>query len=251
MKYEKLSGRVFYITAFIFLAIAAFAGIALHGDNKSIIPYSSIVIPVTHIICCGLSFICIIKPIYPLNVIICFVESILTVLTNTEILGVFLFYTGIIIFWLNDIITVKKKIYLIIFFALHILSIFLGYTHGWVHTLITFGSSIFMLSFILWIYTILKERFSCFLPTNVTHNNILGSKQPGSELSLSSYGLTERQINLVLDYVYNNLSYKALSEKYALSHSLVKKEFNEVFQIFKVSKIEELYILLLQYQLKK
>lgn len=251
MKLEKFFSRAFYITAFLFLGIAAFAGFYFNGDKNSIIPYSHIVIPVTHVICCAFSLICVFKPIYPLNFIICLVESSLTILTDSEILGAFLFYTGIIIFFFEGVLTARKKIALLLFFILHLITILLYYPHGWVQTMILFGSSLFMMSFFLWIYSILKERLSCFLPTNVTKNKTVGLKQPGTELHLSDYGLTERQINLVMDYIYSNLSYKDLSEKYSLSLSLVKKEFNEVFQIFGVSKIEELYILLLQYQLKR
>ncbi|MCR4953208.1 MAG: hypothetical protein K6A43_03955 [Treponema sp.] len=251
MKQEKVAGRVFYIFAFIFLVIATWAGFYYHGDIHSIVPYSHVVIPTIHIISCLFAFVCIIKPIYPFNFIVCLIESSLTILTGDEILGVFLFYAGIIIFCLHGEVSTKKKITISIFFAFHCLTILLSYTHGWMKTMITFGSSLFMAAFFLWIYSILKERLSCFLPSKVTHNTTVGFKQPGSELKLSDYGLTERQINLVLDYIYNNISYKELGEKYALSHSLVKKEFNEVFQIFNVSKIEELYILLLQYQLKR
>lgn len=251
MKQVNFSSRLFYICSFLFLVIATLAGFYFHGDQKTIIPYSHIVIPTIHIISCLFSLVCIIKPIYPLNFIVCLVESSLTIITGTEILGVFLFYAGLIIFCLHGEFDTKKKIGIISFFAWHFITIFLSYTHGWMNTMITFGSSIFMMSFFLWVLFILKEKFSCFLPQKVTHNTTVGFKQPGSELKLSDYGLTERQINLVLDYVYNNLNYKALSEKYALSHSLVKKEFNDMFQIFHVSKIEELYILLLQYQLKR
>ena len=47
------------------------------------------------------------------------------------------------------------------------------------------------------------------------------------------------------------MSYKEISEKYYVSISTVKKIFAEVFKIFNVSNIEELRILLLQYQVKE
>ena len=49
----------------------------------------------------------------------------------------------------------------------------------------------------------------------------------------------------------NKLSYKELSEKYFVSISTVKKIFADIFKIFNVSNIEELRLLLLQYQVEE
>ena len=78
---------------------------------------------------------------------------------------------------------------------------------------------------------------------------MLANVMQGDVVSLSTYGLTGRQISLVLDYIYNQTSYKELGEKYGLGLSTIKREFSIVFKIFGVSKIEDLKMLLLQYQL--
>jgi len=56
---------------------------------------------------------------------------------------------------------------------------------------------------------------------------------------------------MILDNIQNNLSYKQLSEKYFVSVSTVKKDFSEVFQVFEVTKLEELHLLLLRYQVSR
>ena len=92
---------------------------------------------------------------------------------------------------------------------------------------------------------------SCLFPQNVRENNTIIGKPAGSTISLSEYGLNERQSNFVIENIHNKLSYKEISEKYFVSISTVKKIFAEVFKIFNVSNIEELRILLLQYQVKE
>ena len=100
----------------------------------------------------------------------------------------------------------------------------------------------------MWIYTILKAKLSCLFPQNVRDNNSVIGKPAGSAISLKDYNLNERQRLFVMEHIYNKLSYKEISEKHFVSISTVKKIFAEVFRIFEVSNIEELRILLLQYQ---
>ena len=77
------------------------------------------------------------------------------------------------------------------------------------------------------------------------------NQKPGTAISLSDFKLSERQINFVLANLHRNLSYKEISEEYFVSVSTVKKEFAEVYKVFNVSKLEELRILLLQYQIEE
>jgi len=85
----------------------------------------------------------------------------------------------------------------------------------------------------------------------IMENSTIGSKIPGTELKLSDYDLTERQVNFIYDYINNNLTYNDLTEKYYVSLSTVKKEFADVFKIFGVTKNDELKLLLLQYVVEK
>ena len=80
---------------------------------------------------------------------------------------------------------------------------------------------------------------------------VLSNVRKGDVISLTEYGLTGRQISLVIDYIYKQSSYKELSQQYGIGISTVKREFTIVFKIFGVSKIDELKMLLLQYQIKE
>ena len=136
-------------------------------------------------------------------------------------------------------------------FFFHMITIGLTYNHGIKYMLISAGYSVFCFAFYLWIYSNLKAKFSCLFPQNVRDNNTIIGKPAGAVISLSDYNLNERQSNFVLENIHNKLSYKEISEKYFVSLSTVKKIFAEVFKIFEVSNIEELRILLLQYQVKE
>ena len=135
--------------------------------------------------------------------------------------------------------------------VVHFITLCLTYTHGIKSMLLLMGYSAFCCAFYIWIYTILKAKFSCLFPQNIREINSVIKKPAGSSISLSDYNLNERQISFVLENLYNKMSYKEISEKYFVSISTVKKIFAEVFKIFNVSNIEELRILLLQYQVKE
>ena len=248
------SERVVAVVGFLFLLVATIMSILLDGAPNSIIEKiapTAIVIPLVHGICLLLAVICIIKPNPTLMITIFLIESELTILTNYEELGIFFFYAALILLLCKDILSNKKKYYVYVIFFFHILTLALTYTHGLTYTLIDIGYSLFCFAFYLWIYSILKAKFSCIIPQNVRENNAIIGKPAGAVISLSDYNLNERQSTFVIENIHNKLSYKEISEKYFVSISTVKKIFAEVFKIFEVSNIEELRILLLQYQVKE
>lgn len=248
------SERVVAVVGFLFLLVATIMSILLNGDPNSIIEKiapTAIVIPVVHGICLLLTVICIIKPNPSLMITIFLSESELTILTNYEELGIFFFYAALILVLCKDILSNKKKYYVYVLFFFHIITLALTYTHGVKYTLIDIGYSLFCFAFYLWIYSILKAKFSCIIPQNVRENTTIIGKPAGAVISLSDYNLNERQSTFVIENIRNKLSYKEISEKYFVSISTVKKIFAEVFKIFEVSNIEELRILLLQYQVKE
>lgn len=248
------SERVVSLVGFLFLLLAVGSALYFNGDKKSIIELfadSKTVIIATHALCAAATFVMIFVPNAHVMICVLMVESVLTILTDYEQLGIFFFYAAFLLLLSKNIFTKHVKGKMIFLYSLHILSILLSYTHGWAYTLVAFGTSIFQGVFYIWIYKILKSKFSCFIPKNVTENLVLAGLKPGSELILSAYPLSERQITFILDNMHSNLSYKELSEKHYVSISTVKKDFMEIFQIFGVSKLEELHLLLLQYQVKK
>lgn len=244
--------RIIALTGFLFLLIAFISSFIVLEDPYSILQYlfnTQTIVHIVHGTGALLCFILIFVPNTFCFLIVLYIESILNILTSYEQLGIIFFYFYIILGITKGYFLKNLKIYLIISFLIHFLSIILIFPHGWAKVFISLGTSTFLLVFYLWIYKILKEQFSCFIPKTISNNFIFSDVMQGDVISLSKYGLTGRQISLVLDYMYQQTSYKELAEKYGLGISTIKREFTIVFKIFGVTKIEDLKILLLQYQL--
>lgn len=246
--------RVVAVVGLVFLLIATFVSIVFfNGDSKSIIEKfadTSIVIPVVHIICVILVVILLFKPSDYLMLCVLFIESELTILTDYKELGIFFFYAAIILIMSRNLIVRKTPKRISVLFVVHFITICLTFTHGIRYMLVSLGYSAFCCAFYFWIYNILKTKFSCLFPKNVTENLTIIKKPVGSVISLSEYNLNERQSTFVLENLHNKMSYKEISEKYYVSISTVKKIFADVFKLFNVSNLEELRILLLQYQVE-
>ena len=248
------SERVVAVVGLVFLLVAAFVSLMFNGAPKSIINKiapTSIVIPVVHFICVGLAIVLLITQKTYLMIAIFLIESELTILTNYEELGIFFFYAALILILCKDLIKDKPRKKIIWMFVVHLLTLILTITNGIRYMLVDISYSIFCFAFYIWIYYTLKAKLSCLFPQNVRDNNTLKGKPAGSKISLSDYNLNERQRTFLLEHLHNKLSYKDLSEKYFVSLSTVKKIFADTFKIFNVSNIEELRLLLLQYQVEE
>ena len=248
------SERVVAVVGLVFLLIAAITSLFFNGDPTSIINKivdTRIVIPVVHFTCVFLTIIHIIKPNSYLMISILLIESELTILTDYRELGIFFFYAAIIFILCTDLIVNRSKNKITIMFIGHFLTLCLTYTHGLKKMLVALAYSCFCFAFYLWIYSILKAKLSCLFPQNVRDSNSVIGKPAGSKISLSDYNLNERQRTFLMEHIHNKLSYKEISEKYFVSLSTVKKIFADIFKIFNVSNIEELRILLLQYQVEE
>lgn len=248
------SERVVAVIGLVFLIVAAIVSLMLDGAPGSVIEKiapTSIVIPIVHFICVALAVVFLITKNTYVMISIFAIESELTILTNYEELGIFFFYAALILILCKDLIKDKPRKKIIWMFVIHLLTLVLTYPHGIVYTLVDISYSIFCFAFYIWIYYTLKAKLSCLFPKNVRDNNTLKGKPAGSIIKLSDYNLNERQRTFLMDHFYNKLSYKDLSEKYFVSISTVKKIFAEIFKIFNVSNIEELRLLLLQYQVKE
>ena len=200
-------------------------------SNNRLIPFSTYVLPTVH----GLVFLGTIYICFRYNYLIQF----------------FLFHVAEVIIILNRYEKKDYKIFLITSLSIHIICIVLTIFDSWTYGLVHLFSSLLMLICFLWFYEILKVKFACFTPTSLKNESVLSNIKQGSNIFLSDYGLTERQINFVFDYINNGLNYKDLSDKYYVSLSTVKKEFTDIYKIFNVTKLEELHILLLQYVVDK
>lgn len=248
------SERVVAVVGLVFLLVAGIISLLLNGDPNSIIEFiapTKVVIPIVHFSCVVLAIVFLINQNLYVMISIFLIESELTILTHYEQLGIFFFYAAVILLLCKNLIKTKARSKLLHLFLFHIITLVLTYTHGIKYMLINLSYSIFCFAFYMWIYTSLKAKLSCIFPQNVRENNTIIGKPAGSPISLTDYNLNERQRTFVIENIHNKLSYKEISEKYFVSVSTVKKIFAEVFKIFNVSNIEELRILLLQYQVKE
>lgn len=248
------SERVVAVVGLLFLLVAGIVSVLLDGDPISIIEKiapTNIVIPVVHFTCVALAIVFIISKNLYFMIAIFMIESELTILTHYEQLGIFFFYAALILILCKDLLVNKPRNKVFIMFVVHLITLVLSYPHGIQHMLINISYSAFCFAFYLWIYYMLKAKHSCLFPQNVRENNTVIGKPAGSTISLSDYNLNERQITFLMEHIHNKLSYKEISEKHYVSISTVKKIFADIFKIFNVSNIEELRILLLQYQVEE
>lgn len=246
--------RVVSITGFLFLLVAVASAFYFDGDRKSIIEYvadSKIVLISIHSLCAAISFFLIFKPNARAMIFVLMTESVLTMVTNYEQLGIFFFYASVILLLSKNMFTKHVKGRMVLLFSVHLISIILTFTHGWAYTFVALGTTAFECVFFIWIYKILKTKLSCFIPTTVSENTVLSNYKQGDVVKLSAFPLSDRQKDFIYDNMHSNLSYKELSEKHFVSISTVKKDFTDIFQIFGVTKLEELHLLLLQYQVEK
>lgn len=255
MKLQKLiMGRVVNILSFLYASLMAFICIYMQINNlvpDTFGPIALYLIPSIHVLTSIILIPLIIKDNMLIKFFLFQIESCVAIYTGFETLGMFLFYSSIFlmyIFYFSD----KEHTYsVLIFFVIHLFFIFIDPCATIFTKIINIASSIYMMIMFIYCYSILRNKFSSFIPKAVTVNSNIANKKPGELLKLTDYNLTERQINFVYDYIINNLSYKTLSEKYFVSISTVKKEFTDIYKVFGVNKLEELHILLLQYKLEK
>lgn len=250
MKNNRLNPeRVCAIFSSVFLLVAFLASLKLNLSIESFIPSQSVV-TATHAAALILAVIVIFKQSLFLEVFIMLCESVLTLMTGYMHLGIFLFYGIIILMFIKGKFKTHTYFQIIPLVVIHIASIISCFVHSWIFVIMGLASSLFYAAFLYWVYDILKAKLSCFLPTSAKTNSIIREK-PGEALHLSDYQLSDRQMNFIIDNLHENCTYKELSLKYFVSLSTVKKDFSELFRIFDVGNLEELHLLLLQYQISK
>ncbi len=255
MKKPKIGmQKVVCIISVIFMLIINFISYILlftGQDDGSLIPFSEYILPPIHGIILILTIYLCFKYNYMIQFWIMQIESLICVLAEFQTLGIFLFYSSNFILTMNRYDDKNVKYYFIIPFPFHLAALILNIVNDWARGCVYLFSSVFVLTCFLWFYESIKVKFSCFMPTTVTKKSLLADVKAGSKIYLSDYGLTERQVNFIYDFINNDMNYRDLSEKYFISLSTVKREFTEVYKIFNVTKMEELHILLLQYVVYK
>lgn len=218
-------------------------------DSTSLLPYPNISLIIIHSICLLASIILIFTNDFQLEFVILQIESIASILSNFPEFGIFLFYSSIFILDCKELFNKQNKKMKIIFLIFHFLILCLTFLKNKMYAICFIMTSFFYYLCFRWFAETLRIKLSCILPVNTKNNDTIGNIKPGKKITLSDYDLTERQINFILEYMEHNLTYKQISEKYYVSISTVKKEFSDIFKVFNITKLEELHILLLQYQI--
>lgn len=219
---------------------------------NSIIPHTNIITPIINGSCALLCLIFIFSSKKTLfSLITLGIQSIYTVLTGFEYLGMFHFLLVNLILFYNNFYNTKTKLklsFICIFWILLLTSLISFEINRFIFAL---AMSIFMMTAFVYVYFLLFKKFSfLFLRTkNSSFRQKISNLLPGSILDLSNFDLSERQTKCIVDCVYNNLSYKQIAEKIFISESVIKKEMQTIFEMFDVENKEQLRILLSPYKL--
>ncbi len=243
--------------AFLVLLCAAVMSYNHPRINRTVLPkqdYSVFIInAVSALIALALTF----KPsVWQAQVSLLFIQSVTTTLTGYSTLGTFLYSAFIILCFANGFFKTKVKLKIVCIFAAWI-AVLAGYSYyalqwgsrGIMYIFISIATSLFFFAFYFYVYKKLETLLIPLVPAKVQKSNIK-LPQPGTSLHLSEYGLTERQVNLVLEYIDSKKSYSELSRQFNISLSTVKKDMTEIFEKFDVQNIRDLHILLIQYFVK-
>lgn len=219
---------------------------------ESIIPHTNIVTPIVNGISALLCLFFIFTPKKTLfSLIIIGIQSIYDVLTGFEILGIFFFFLFNLILFYNNFYNSKTKLKLSSIIVLWVLLLTTLISFGVSRFIFALAVSAFMISAFLYIYFLLFKKISFLLlkEKDATSKNEFSNLMPGSVLDLSKMILSERQKYCILECVYNNSSYKKISEKLFISESVIKKEMQSIFEMFDVENKVQLRILLSPYKL--
>ena len=250
-KKSQIMTRIFLFFSFLVLATASVLAFVLDHDINTLIPFPNYSIPIINTSCAFICLLAFIKTDWHwAQYLVAFVQSISTVLTGYEFLGLFLYSVLIILLFLNGAFKTKplmKVSFLVsIWFVVNLGLIPFGRMD---RMILIYVVSFFYGAFFFYVYTRLSYLLSPLLPASTVKTDII-LPTPGSELVLKDYGLTERQIKFVTEYIKEGVSYNYLVEKYYVSLSTVKSEMASIFKIFGVKNKEDLRILLLQYRIQ-
>ena len=243
------SRRIYLFFSFLLLLVASFLSFVLPPETRSIIPHTEIVIPCINSLCALLALFFIFKPdYYKGQYAVLFLQSISTIMTGYETLGIFLYMSLIILLLCDGQFkkNIHRKIaFLISIWALSILSLI---PFGWNRVLLSYFTLLFFIAFYNFIYIKLRYMLSPLLPKKKEDGSKL-FPPPGSNLKLEDYGVSERQKVFAMDCINENLSYKEISQKHFVSISTVKAEMACLFKCLGVKNREDLRFFLFQYNL--
>ncbi len=244
--------RILYLGGFIILSAAAIISFLVEAEHRTIIPKPEIVIPIINTICALgalVQFLFAKNHIIPYAIML--LQSVSTILTGYETLGVFLFTAMIILMFCNKDLRTHFYAKFIPLLSILLITLLGLIPFGWFRFVLAFIEAVFFLSFYFCIYKKLETLLISIAPVfNSVQEPKVSLPEAGGTIMLSELGLNERQQKFIFDNLTSDASYAELSEKYYVSTSTVKKEMADAFRKIGVKNLEELRLLLLQYHIK-
>lgn len=233
----------------VVLALAGYISIFKETFTTTIIPFPHISVPVINISCFVICASLLIKNNIWLQYTVLLVQSINTMCIGMELLSIFMYSTLILLLFCNKFFMThhtQKRIALLVIWLLISLCVL---PFGFYRFCRTLAISFFEFA----IYCNVYYKLERLLLPCVSQPTLENLKLPpkGEVIHLSDFGLTERQIKLVMFYLKNNSSYEELGNEFIISKSTVKKEMVAAFSKFNVTNQKDLHILLMQYIVKE
>lgn len=177
------------------------------------------------------------------------IQSVNTMCIGMDLLSMFIYSTLILLLFCNTFFRTYRTQKRIVLFVLWFLISLCILPFGFYRFCRTLAISFFEFAVYCNVYYKLERLLLPCVSQPTLENLNLPPK--GEVIHLSDFGLTERQIKLVLFYLKNNSSYKELSDEFIISKSTVKREMVAAFSKFNVTNQKDLHILLMQYIVKE
>lgn len=237
------------ISSFAILSTASILSLFMPPTEGTILPFPQYTVPIFNFFCASLCLsLLFLKNKNLVEYLILSIQSFSTTVTGYETLGAFLFTALFLLLFSNGFFKSKFKQKVFVLMLAWVLVCLTVLAFGIYRFILQIVTTVFFFSFFVFIYNKLSDQLSIFLPSKISSSVQL--PPPGEKLVLSDYGLSERQIKMVNDYLEKQSSYTQLGKKYNISPSTVKKDMQKVFTLLGVKDLKNLHILLLQYHVE-
>lgn len=244
------SERIFLVFSFIILLIAAVISFFLPPETRTVIPCPKISIPIINSLCALLTFVTIFKISWRfLQYFILFVESLCTIFTGYELLGIFLYSALLIKLFMNGFFIKRFYFKLIVLLAIWFASILGLIPFGWERVILSYSAICFFCAFYYHVYKKMEADLANYLPPTTIRAKVQLPAY-GEKIYLSDYDFSERQKKILLEYLKYGDSYKTIADKFFTSESTIKTEMSKIQKKIGVKNREDLRVLLLQYEIK-
>ena len=239
------AARIMYLSGALVLFIATIMNLLTRYKFISVIPYTKYVEAVLNFSCVILCLVLLIKPV--LNRL---QYSVTTLIGFAGIGTMLLTFLGLSLF-VNGFFTSRVKIKLTCFgiwWGLVIIGVYLGF--GFRPAIFVVALTLFYIEMFATVYEKLNTKLSYLLPKKEVSSKSNELPPYGSVISLSKFGLTDRQKKFLLLVMNDNLTYDKIANDNYVSLSIVKMEMAQVCKLLGVKNKEDLKILLLQYKIE-